>query len=177
MTLTPGALSKASVDLGCQDTRAATGPINFLLIDVRSDGRIAASRFDNATATQQPTPFFDVGFTNQNRFDPALKHGHPGADGRRRRVRPLPLDVYLGVSRRRRTSYRQRCDHQGVATLAAYRSGRKVLATRRVRPASPSSGGRRRLGNGGWRACRRGPGRVRWRGRTWRPRARPWSNS
>lgn len=74
MTLTPGAQSKASINLACQDTGAASGPLNFLLIDIRPDGRIAASRYDNASPTQQPTPFFDLGFTNQNRFDPALIH-------------------------------------------------------------------------------------------------------
>jgi hypothetical protein len=74
MTLTPGALSKASVNLACQDTGAATAPLNFLLIDIRTDGRIVALRYDNAAATQQPTQFFDLGFTNQNRFDPALIH-------------------------------------------------------------------------------------------------------
>ncbi len=74
MTLTPGTLSKASVNLACQDTGALTAPLNFLLIDIRPDGRIVTSRYDNAAATQQPTSFFDLGFTNQNRFDPALIH-------------------------------------------------------------------------------------------------------
>lgn len=74
MTLAPGALSKASVNLSCQDTGAVTGPLNFLLIDVRPDGRIIASRYDNASATQAPTTFFDLGFSNPNRFDATLIH-------------------------------------------------------------------------------------------------------
>lgn len=74
MTVTPGALSKASVNLACQDTGTVTAPLNFLLIDIRPDGRINTFRYDNAAATQQPTSFFDLGFTNPNRFDPTLIH-------------------------------------------------------------------------------------------------------
>ncbi len=73
MTVTPGALSKASANITCQDT-GASAPLNFLLIDIRPDGRITASRFDNLSSTQPPTTFFDRGFSNQDRFDPALIH-------------------------------------------------------------------------------------------------------
>lgn len=73
MTLTPGAASKASVNITCQDTGVDT-LLNFLLIDIRTDGRIAASRYDNLSSAQQPTTFFDRGFSNQDRFDPALMH-------------------------------------------------------------------------------------------------------
>ena len=74
MTVTPGAQSKASINLACQDSGAATGPFNFLLIDIRPDGRLIASRYDNASASQAPTTFFDRGFSNQDRFNPALIH-------------------------------------------------------------------------------------------------------
>ncbi len=73
MTITPGALSKASPNLTCQDT-GVNGPFNFLLIDIRPDGRLIAVRYDNASADQQPKTFFDRGFSNQDRFDPALIH-------------------------------------------------------------------------------------------------------
>lgn len=73
-TLTPGVQSKASLNLTCQDSGTANEPFSFLLIDVRPDGRIIASRYDNASATQAPTTFFDRGFSNQDRFDIALLH-------------------------------------------------------------------------------------------------------
>jgi hypothetical protein len=74
MTLTPGAQSLASINLSCLDSGSASEPFNFLLIDVRADGRIVASRYDNTGASQQPTRFFDRGFSNQDRFDRALIH-------------------------------------------------------------------------------------------------------
>ncbi len=74
MTLTPGAQSKASINVVCLDTGSSSGPFNFLLVDIRPDGRLVATRYDNTAATQPPTQFFDRGFTNQDRFDPALIH-------------------------------------------------------------------------------------------------------
>lgn len=72
MTLTPGAQSLASLNLACLDTGSSSEPFNFLLIDVRPDGRIVANRYDNAAASQQPARFFDRGFSNQDRFDRSL---------------------------------------------------------------------------------------------------------
>lgn len=73
LTIAPGALSKASPNVACQDTGVDV-PLNFLLIDIRTDGRLVLSRYDNATADQQPKTIFDRGFSNQDRFDPALIH-------------------------------------------------------------------------------------------------------